>query len=390
MKGPSPTYLHYLAGQWAVAQMLSPTAYKAHEAKDAKGNPDWGHTWHTLGNAIGTGPYKLTRYLDQQFMELTWNDKWWGGPQGKFPTRIITRQFADSPSERLALEKGEIDMATVGLQVEDLDALAKEQGMTVKGFPAINMWVAGMNEQQTDNPNLKNVKIRQALSYAFPYDDVINGLQGGRASRLGPLAPGFEGYTSDISLYTQDLNKAKQLFTDSGVKDVGPLRWRTRATDTVGKNAGQLYQAALQQIGVKLDIVLLQPSEKPTDDQSRTMTFIWSEGIPDNFDPYGATWIWWGSDGGEGSNVNMTPGWNHYDNASVNQLLKQAKTEADATKRASLYSQAAKIVYTDALWLWISLTQEVWAYRNNIQNVNCNGEYTAGGPRPQTITKASV
>ena len=172
---------------------------------------------------------------------------------------------------------------------------------------------------------------------------------------------------------------------EAGVDTRGPLRWRVVSSDDFGKNVAQLYQASLQQIGLKLDIMVMQASQKVTEDVWKQVTFFWSLGIPDNFDPYGATWIWWASDG---DNVNMSLQGGHYDNASVNKLLAQAKVEPDATKRAGFYKDAASTVYNDAIWLWVSVQQEVWAYRNALHNVDGNGEYTAGGCIAQSVTKA--
>ena len=72
----------------------------------------------------------------------------------------------------------------------------------------------------TDYGPLASKEARQALSYAFPYEDVIQGFYEGYAVQpRGLVAPTVNGYDPDTVQYTTDLVKAKELLTAAGVAD---------------------------------------------------------------------------------------------------------------------------------------------------------------------------
>ena len=56
----------------------------------------------------------------------------------------------------------------------------------------------------------------------------------------------------------------------------------------------------------------------------------------------------------------------HYNNATVDKLLNDAKVEVDETKRADLYKQAEKTIMDEAPWLFLYYPKQVVAYRSNI------------------------
>jgi peptide/nickel transport system substrate-binding protein len=69
-----------------------------------------------------------------------------------------------------------------------------------------------------EHPALSNKLVRQALAYAVPYDQVINGIYKGRAERAASLMNPKDPYIKPVlSQYKFDMAKAKQLLTQSGV-----------------------------------------------------------------------------------------------------------------------------------------------------------------------------
>jgi peptide/nickel transport system substrate-binding protein len=59
--------------------------------------------------------------------------------------------------------------------------------------------------------------------------------------------------------------------------------------------------------------------------------------------------------------------WEKYSNSQVTDLLTQARTTADRTKRADLYAQAAQIIVNDAPYAFITTQGYVCAYRDRVQ-----------------------
>ena len=84
---------------------------------------DLGYGWLKTGYA-GSGPYTLRIWKASEIMILDASKNYWGdAPKLK---RIIIRQIAGSSSQRMLLEKGDIDMAR-NLTADDLKSLEKNK-----------------------------------------------------------------------------------------------------------------------------------------------------------------------------------------------------------------------------------------------------------------------
>ena len=83
-----------------------------------------GHEWLKT-NSAGSGPFKLRAWKPNESVALDANpDYWRGAPKFK---RVVTRHIPEPATQRLLLEKGDIDIARK-LSPEDLAAVAPEPG----------------------------------------------------------------------------------------------------------------------------------------------------------------------------------------------------------------------------------------------------------------------
>src|ERR687897_2380504 len=103
-------------------------------------------------------------------------------------------------------------------------------------------------------PRLLAKEVRQGLSYAFPYDDVINVVFKGLMKRNGPIADSVRGYDPDVFLYPTDLDKAKELIVSGGFKEGDTFEYMVDANLESEQVIAQLFQANLQQMGFNLEL----------------------------------------------------------------------------------------------------------------------------------------
>ena len=69
---------------------------------------------------IGTGPYKLTEFVTDEYAVFEANENYWGGePDIK---KVTVKVIPDNQTRILALEKGEIDMI-FGKNMIDADGI---------------------------------------------------------------------------------------------------------------------------------------------------------------------------------------------------------------------------------------------------------------------------
>ena len=67
-----------------------------------------------------------------------------------------------------------------------------------------------------NTPRLKSPGVKQGFSYAFPYDEIKDGVYKGLMTRSGPIATAVRGHDPDVFIYQTDLAKAKELILAGG------------------------------------------------------------------------------------------------------------------------------------------------------------------------------
>ena len=185
--------------------------------KHATDKDPWAFDW-VSHNDCGGGAFKVESWTPGQQTIFTRFDDWKSGPLPKLK-RVIYKQIPSAGTRRALLEKGDVDMS-VGLPPKDYAELAKEGKVQVIGVPIQNDLVfIDMNVKIApfDNP-----KVREAISYAIPYKEIINSALYNRAKPMfggDPDKPYPEGVWPVPLRHGQDLAKAKQLLTEAGFPD---------------------------------------------------------------------------------------------------------------------------------------------------------------------------
>ncbi|MEN9313691.1 MAG: hypothetical protein RIS35_84 [Pseudomonadota bacterium] len=212
----------------------------------------WGLNW-TRNNVAGGGAFKVESWRPGQEIVYVRYDDWKSGPLPKL-RRIVQRDVPNAGNRRALLLKGDIDI-TFDLPPKDFSELARDGGaIKVSSMPIENsMFYLGMN---VTRPPFDNVKVRQAVAYALPYDKMYENALYGRAAKLyGASGPVRSIAWPQPTAYRTDLAKAKALMAEAGLAsglqttlsfDLGGA--------TIGEPMAVLVQEALEQIGIKAQI----------------------------------------------------------------------------------------------------------------------------------------
>src|SRR5437763_3367838 len=131
--------------------------------------------WTTPGQAVGTGPFKITNYVDGQFMELSRYDGYWRGKP--VLDKIVRREFKDPATALLAFDKGEIDFTY--LTADEVERAKQNANATVIPGPSQVDNAITMNPSK--NPAFGNPKFKQAIMYAINRQSIIENLYKGAA-----------------------------------------------------------------------------------------------------------------------------------------------------------------------------------------------------------------
>jgi peptide/nickel transport system substrate-binding protein len=180
--------------------IVSPTAIKAHE----KGG-DLAQAWLRY-NVVGSNAYVVKQFVPNQQIVLAQNPTYWGGWKGKHISTVVMRLLKTPASARQLMTKGDLDMAA-NVPLTDLLALKKQPGMKFMSVPQNALDMLTLN---TSKGFLKDPRVRQAVTLAFPYDQMVFGADHGYAKvPNGPLPSGMFGWDKTLPKYKQDIAKAK-------------------------------------------------------------------------------------------------------------------------------------------------------------------------------------
>jgi peptide/nickel transport system substrate-binding protein len=208
--------------------------------------------WLNEGHDCGSGPYIIESHEKGSRLIMTRFDDYWGGwREGQFD--IIDYETIPDPVVRQQmLEAGEADFTynLPRVNFEDLDA---RDGITVHINPSF-MNLLGLYNNVKEPTN--NKLVRQALSYAFPYQQFIDVVMLGQATQAyGPIPAGLWGHSKDLFQYSYDLDKAKELLTEAGYPDGGfDLLYTYASGDLEEEQAGELWKAELAKLGINLEV----------------------------------------------------------------------------------------------------------------------------------------
>jgi peptide/nickel transport system substrate-binding protein len=238
---PAPILLTSLAGPY-VSVIDSTQAKKHITAKDP-----WATKW-LAKNAAGWGAYTAASYSPGRSLDLTPSPDYWdGAPQNA----IDILPIPDGSNRLSALKKGDINIAT---------GLTPEQVKTASTDSSLNVFQFKGNAGITLYPNwkvkaLSNQKVRQAMQYAVPQDDIVKSVYLGYAFPLKSFVPPYvAGYTDKFWPYTYDTAKAKQLMSEAGYADGFTIDLAYASESNTMAQMAPILQSSFAQIGIKLNL----------------------------------------------------------------------------------------------------------------------------------------
>jgi peptide/nickel transport system substrate-binding protein len=196
----------------------------------------------------------------------------------------------------------------------------------------------------TEAGPLESPEARQAMCYAYPYQEVLEGVFQGYAERANSLiAPEVFGYPENGFFFETDLAKAKELLTTAGVPEGTELViTMPAATDPA---FAELFQANLAELGVALTIEKLDQAtyeglffgDTPAEERPAFMVYNW---WPDYNDAWNVLYPTTSCDswGSKGANAGF------YCNEAFDALLAEAKDASTLESYSETLGKAQTII----------------------------------------------
>jgi len=357
----------------AALDMIVSAAYCAH-IFCPKCTEEKGHEWFIQGNACGTGPYMLEYWERGNQVVLTKFEDYWGGWRDNQFDKVIVKMIPESGTRRQMLEVGEVQIVDT-LPFEDLEALENNPDIEIIRTPSFQNMICFINTQK---PPLDNKLVRQALSYAMPYDDIVNYVMSGYAQQSrGPIPSSLWGHHSGLFQFKYDLEKARQLLKEAGYENGFKLLLTYKSGDENERKVAELFKAELAKLNIELEIrgMPWEPqwemakATNPEDRQDLFIMYWW----PDYADPF--SWLNSLFHSEDTIVFNMS----YWSNEDYDRLIEEANriSGADRDEAIELYCEAQEILMEEVPAIFIFDQQFARAKRKSIKGYYDNPLYSS-------------
>ena len=357
----------------SVASIVNPAVVEANGGIVA----DQENTWMNQNEGgAGSGPYMLEEWIPAERLTFERYDAYWGDVA---LTKTIECPIVPEVGTRvLMLLAGDADVHDYfpETNVADLEGAPNLEILTP---PTFNIDFISLGNRGA----MAEKSVRQAVSYAFPYDIVLEFVYNGLAIRSdGPIPSGMFGYVKPAAdmAYSHNILRANQLLDAAGwtwpgtvgegyrVKDGVELGMEILAPigEEVKMQEALLWQDSLKQIGFNLHIREIVYSIMYKTVRNHETDGILSGWLPDYADPDNYVDAICNS-----GNADAIYG-NEYNNPEMDALILQAKSEADVTVRADLYRQIQELSFEDAPYVWVSQRANVIVLGDGVQGFYYN------------------
>jgi len=356
LKWPSP--INLIAGSPLGATIYSPKAAEK------------GTEWFKQGNVAGTGPYIIEKLELNQQKVLTRFDDYWDGWDGKHFDRIIIKIVSENSTKVQMMMDGEVDIFR-GLPVDLLPRLEKAEGVEVLSESGYKSHMLLLNTKKFPTDNLK---IRQAICYAFDYEAAVNSINKGYAKLAsGPVPAALMAHSPDLKKYSFNLEKAKQLVKESGIpKDKLKLRMDYYGEPGLDQY-NQMLQAALSQIGIKAEVntaafTALRGLAEKLETAPNLFSTSWWAYYPT---PSDFLWTLWRTE------KKTTWNYSYYSNPAYDKLIDQASGEegVDQDQAVKTYQKAEKILMEDAVAIFAGELKNVIVKQTSLKGFKFHPSY---------------
>jgi peptide/nickel transport system substrate-binding protein len=198
---------------------------------------------------IGTGPFKLKSYSQNQSASFVPNPDYWGGAPHLSSTEFTF--YTQQPPQILALQGGQVDVI-VQFVAQGASAILNNSSYNIIKLKSSNHRQLSM---RNDKAPFTDARVRQAIAYSLNRPAMVQALLAslGEVGNDSPFAPKFPSTDTSIPQRAQNISKAKQLLSAAGHPNGFSTDLFTEQYEEIPAMATVIQQAA-KAIGVNINL----------------------------------------------------------------------------------------------------------------------------------------
>ena len=349
-------------------------------------NADNSYKPHKL---LGLGAYQVTEWEASQYITIEKKKDWWGAKDSSiynkaYPDKIIFKIITEDASSYLALKNQEIDVTTrIGtvklMKLQEREYFNNNYDSDFLdqysfSYMGLNMKPDGIKQK----PFFVDQKVRRAMAYLIPVDEIIEVMMHGQGSRQASLiSPLKSTYNDTLKLIPLDIEKAKQLLTQAGWVDTDEDNIRDKMIN--GIKIPFSFKLSYMSSPISKEIVLmikesLYKAGVVAEPTPMDFTLFYKNAMDHNFDGMMGGW------GGSASYSNpmqlwhtsswVTKGSNFcgFGDAESDALIEEANLTLDKDKHNNALLKLQAKVYEDQPYVFLYATKRKFAIHKRFKN----------------------
>ncbi len=339
-----------------IASVVDKKLVMSHE-KDG----DLGYDW-LKSNSAGSGAFSLKTWKANEIVTLEANPDYRHGEPGM--QRVILRHVAEPSSQRLLLEKGDIDMAR-NLTPDQIKGVQSNSDIRIDGYPKGTIVYMAANGS---HPILGKGEVVLAMRYLIDYEAMANSFLAGQFVVHQAFWPGGLWAALENKPYRQEVSKAKALLRQAGHKDGFDVTIHTLTASPFPEIA-QSVQADLAKGGIRANIVTLEGKTLWPKYRAREHDIILARWSPDYVDPHSnADAFAHNPDNRPEAKLTGVLAWrNAWADPDSNALAVKARNELDLGQRKKQYLQLQEMLQQRGPYVIMFQQNEQVARRKNLR-----------------------
>jgi peptide/nickel transport system substrate-binding protein len=293
--------------------------------------------------AVGTGPFMLHDWKVEQQLVLKRNPNYFkkGLP---YLDEVVVRTIPDEANIVAALRTGQLHHAFIE-DNKNYNLLKEEKGLT--GYRTSRLGYDFLNINASRGP-LKDVRVRQAISYAVDRSQVLRVAASGFGRLTAPATAPMKQWQLPeeqwMKYYRPDVDKAKKLMADAGQAQGFTVKLGVIPTFPTMVSGAPVIAAQLKRIGITAEIENVEYAvwikRWLAKDFDMTMNTTPGYADPDTafFRALHST---------KGQN------WNSWSVPELDALLEEGRRTMDQKKRKEIYDKVQVLILENVPHLWL-------------------------------------
>ncbi|MDI2587618.1 ABC transporter substrate-binding protein [Psychrobacillus sp. NEAU-3TGS] len=354
--------LHLESPNAALLAMLTDAGNMIIAKEEVEG---WGDNFGS--NVVGTGPFQIKNWQQDQQVELVRHDKYWG--EKPHLDGVTVKIISDPNMMTNALRSGDIDIAT-DVKGQNRELIKQDTNLELISKSALATVYLDLNNKvgPTADP-----KVREAIYKATNVEEIVQGVNqwGGAVPSLLPIPKDSWGYDESLEALvpTFDPEAAKALLSEAGYPDGFKTEIYVAEARVPYATIFQNQMKKNLNIDVEIKTVEWGTYSDTVSKGNAPMSIGGWTWYPD---PYFYLYQLFHTD-----QLGALGNGKGYENAEVDELLNRAVSETvDQAERATLYQEALKLILKDVPRIELENTEAAAGITKKVKGFDVSPDFS--------------